>query len=320
MEQSKNLNWISSLRGVGAFLVFFSHLPIVFPNDLGFIIGRIGVVIFLMMSGYLAISSRYKYTKKEYLINRFIRMYPVYWVLLIIITILSTDISIIKFLSNMTLFSKFIGQDEIIGPSWMMPIQIIFFVIIAFFKKKRILEIIEGKSILIVNKYIYYWGIIAILLSFLRMTLKKPFPVALALLIIVAFLGIIYRYDKIKNFIKFLVLFEFILLISIYISYPERSNAYFIAYNLGIMIFIIFDYKNINLNLANKLGKISFTFFLGGEISSKIIDLFVTQQYITNNFIIYCILLFGVNILLSYIITKFIEIPLQKHLKLILYK
>ncbi len=46
MEQNKNFNWISSLRGIGAFLVFFSHLPIIFPNDLGFVIGRIGVVIF----------------------------------------------------------------------------------------------------------------------------------------------------------------------------------------------------------------------------------------------------------------------------------
>lgn len=36
MEQNKNFNWISSLRGIGAFLVFFSHLPIIFPNDLGF--------------------------------------------------------------------------------------------------------------------------------------------------------------------------------------------------------------------------------------------------------------------------------------------
>lgn len=85
MEQNKNFNWISSLRGIGAFFVFFSHLPITFPSDLGFVIGRIGVVIFLMMSGYLAVGSRFKYTKKEYLFNRFVRMYPVYWVLLIII-------------------------------------------------------------------------------------------------------------------------------------------------------------------------------------------------------------------------------------------
>lgn len=268
MEQNKNFNWISSLRGIGAFLVFFSHLPIIFPNDLGFVIGRIGVVIFLMMSGYLAVSSRFKYTKKEYLFNRFVRMYPVYWVLLIIITLLSSDISLVRFLTNITLFSKFMGQPEIIGASWMMPIQVLFFVIIAFFSKKSISMILEGNANLIINKYIYCWGVIAIILAILRMIFQKPFPVALALLIIIAFLGVIYRYDKTRNFIKYLILFEIILLISVSIAY-SNSSSYFIAYNLGIVFFIIADYKNINFTLANKLGDISFTFFLGGRYFCK---------------------------------------------------
>lgn len=152
------------------------------------------------------------------------------------------------------------GQPEIIGASWMMPIQVIFFICIAFFSKKSISIILEGNSRLILNKYIYYWGIIAIILAILRMIFQKSFPVALALLIIIAFLGVIYRYDRTKNFIKCLILFEFILLISAYMAYPNGSS-YFIAYNLGIIIFIIADYKNINFMLANKLGKISFTFF-----------------------------------------------------------
>lgn len=319
MEQNKNFKWISSLRGIGAFLVFFSHLPITFPNDLGFIIGRIGVVIFLMMSGYLAVGSRFKYTRKEYLFNRFVRMYPVYWVLLIIITLLSSDISIVRFLTNITLFSKFMGQPEIIGASWMMPIQIVFFVIIAFFSKKSISIILKGNSSLIINKYIYYWGVIAIILAILRMVFEKPFPVALALLIIIAFLGVIYRYDKLKNFIKCLILFEFILLISVYIAYPNGSS-YFIAYNLGIFIFIIADYKNINFMLANKLGKISFTFFLGGGISAKILYIFIDKDYLMGNIWEFCILQFLIDILLAFLITKYIENPIHKKSNQILYK
>lgn len=319
MEQNKNFNWISSLRGIGAFLVFFSHLPIIFPNDLGFVIGRIGVVIFLMMSGYLAVSSRFKYTKKEYLFNRFVRMYPVYWVLLIIITLLSSDISLVRFLTNITLFSKFMGQPEIIGASWMMPIQVVFFVIIAFFSKKSISTILEGNANLIINKYIYCWGVIAIILAILRMIFQKPFPVALALLIIIAFLGVIYRYDKTRNFIKCLILFEFILLVSVYMAY-HNSSSYFIAYNLGIILFIIADYKNINFILANKLGKISFTFFLGGDISAKIIYVFIDKNYIMDNILAFCILQFLVDILLAFLITKYIESPLYKKSNQILYK
>ena len=69
MEQNKNFNWISSLRGIGAFFVFFSHLPITFPSDLGFVIGRIGVVIFLMMSGYLLVLDLNILKKSTYLID-----------------------------------------------------------------------------------------------------------------------------------------------------------------------------------------------------------------------------------------------------------
>jgi len=319
MEQNKNFNWISSLRGIGAFLVFFSHLPIIFPNDLGFVIGRIGVVIFLMMSGYLAVGSRFKYTKKEYLFNRFVRMYPVYWVLLIIITLLSSDISLVRFLTNITLFSKFMGQPEIIGASWMMPIQVVFFVIIAFFSKKSISMILEGNTNLIINKYIYCWGVIAIILAILRMIFQKPFPVALALLIIIAFLGVIYIYDKTRNFIKCLILFEFILLISVYMAYPN-GGSYFVAYNLGIILFIIADYKNINFILANKLGNISFTFFLGGDISAKIIYIFIDENHIMNNIWAFCILLFLIDILFAFLITKYIENPIHRKSNQILYK
>lgn len=188
-----------------------------------------------------------------------------------------------------------------------------FFVIIAFFSKKSISMILEGNANLIINKYIYCWGVIAIILAILRMIFQKPFPVALALLIIIAFLGVIYRYDKTRNFIKYLILFEIILLISVSIAY-SNSSSYFIAYNLGIVFFIIADYKNINFTLANKLGDISFTFFLGGDISAKIIYLFIERDYMMNNIVIFCILQFVVNILLAFIVTKYIEKPLHKNL------
>lgn len=97
--------------------------------------------------------------------------------------------------------------------------------------------ILEGNANLIINKYIYCWGVIAIILAILRMIFQKPFPVALALLIIIAFLGVIYRYDKTRNFIKYLILFEIILLISVSIAY-SNSSSYFIAYNLGIVFLL----------------------------------------------------------------------------------
>lgn len=236
IKRNSNFKWIESLRGIGVFLVFFSHLPIIFINDLGFIIGRIGVVIFLRMSGYLAVSSRIKYKKRDYLINRFLRMYPVYWVLLIIYVVLSPNVDIIKLLVNITLFSKFIGQSEMLGASWMMPIQIIFFIGIAFMSKEILEKIISKSGNDILMRNICIVGIFSLILSILRLELQKPFPVAIVLLLVVAILGIGYRYKKNKEeFIKLLMVFEVFLIFSVIIAYPSEYISYFIAYNMGII-------------------------------------------------------------------------------------
>lgn len=313
IKRNSNFKWVESLRGIGAFLVFFSHLPIIFINDLGFIIGRIGVVIFLMMSGYLAVSSRIKYKKRDYLINRFLRMYPVYWVLLIIYVVLSPSVDIIKLLANITLFSKFIGQSEMLGASWMMPIQIIFFIGIAFMSKEILEKIISKSGNDILMRNICIIGIFSLILSILRLELQKPFPVAIALLLLVAILGIGYRYRQNKEeFIKLLMVFEVFLIFSVIIAYPSEYISYFIAYNMGIIFFILADYKKINFEMANKLGKISFTFFLSGEITGKLAHIFITKLDIIDNLLIFCLLQFIINIIFSFIITKYIENPLHK--------
>lgn len=52
--ESPRLKWLSTLRGLAILLVFISHLKFgdEWKNEL-FILGRIGVVIFLMMAGFL---------------------------------------------------------------------------------------------------------------------------------------------------------------------------------------------------------------------------------------------------------------------------
>lgn len=131
-------NWISTLRGIAILLVFLSHLDSFGNHTFQFIIGRIGVVFFFLFSGYLAYESRNKRSRKQYFFNRFIRMYRVYWVILLLSVIVRTvfakeRFSIPEIIANMTLFQQFIGFDNIIGASWMMPIQVSFFLLIGFF-------------------------------------------------------------------------------------------------------------------------------------------------------------------------------------------
>lgn len=70
----QNFDWlkhngkqIATLRGIAVLLVFFSHLNL--SKELLFISGRIGVVLFFLISGLLAYSSRYKKSLKQYIFN-----------------------------------------------------------------------------------------------------------------------------------------------------------------------------------------------------------------------------------------------------------
>ncbi|MBO4865219.1 MAG: acyltransferase family protein, partial [Ruminococcus sp.] len=71
-NNENNYGWISTLRGFAALLVFTAHLPIPYPGQMGFIIGRAGVAIFFLIMGYLAVQARQKRTRKQYLFNRFV--------------------------------------------------------------------------------------------------------------------------------------------------------------------------------------------------------------------------------------------------------
>ena len=60
-EGRGQIDWIASLRGLSALFVFFSHLTFLPVNgDALFVIGRVGVTCFFLITGYLVIQSRIK--------------------------------------------------------------------------------------------------------------------------------------------------------------------------------------------------------------------------------------------------------------------
>lgn len=114
-------------------------------------------------------------------------MYIVYWLFLLIIYLIR-DIPFKYILVNMTFFQDFVGCKYSLG-SWMIPMQIVFFIIAgfagldAFFAyKHRPVKIMSALMIL------------AILTGFVRYKTGKPFPTAFFLLLGAAFLGM-YYYD-----------------------------------------------------------------------------------------------------------------------------
>ena len=295
------IRWISSLRGVLVFLVFFSHLTALpLHKDLLFIIGRIGVAGFFLISGYLAVTSLERRNVKQFLFNRFMRLYPVYWLLLLMTFFLTEGHDAKELFWNMTLFEEFVGYEAMIGASWMLPIMIVFFVLLTFLKRKK------PK----INWLYYATCAGSLAIGALRYCTGKPFPTALCLLMCVGLIGYMFKqrgWDK--SIIRLIVMFEVTLLIASALSYGEKVYWYFIAYNLGFAAFFLFERYNVGMKAFDKLGELGFTFFLGADIPMLLLGL-CCSGIADGNCYIYCAMKFILAIAFSYVITRCCEKPL----------
>lgn len=298
----KQIEWISSLGGLLVFLVFFSHLTILpIPKDLLFIIGRVGVAGFFLISGYLAVNSLKRRNNRQFLFNRFMRIYPIYWILLIMVFLLSEKYDFKEWFWNMTLFEEFVGYDAMIGSSWMLPIMIIFFISLLLINK------IGG-----VTSLFYISCIGSLLIAVVRYLTEKPFPTALCLLICVGLIGFMQKDSKgifDKSFIIKLIVFEVILVSASALSYGEKVYWYFIAYNLGFAVYFLFQNYNISIRVFEKLGELGFTFFLGANIPMNLLKIFVPDLYDWNCYLL-AVTQFLLAIVFSYLITRYCEKPL----------
>lgn len=297
---SDKLHWLSSLRGLMVFFVFFSHQTYLgLPYDANFVIGRIGVAGFFLMSGYLALSSVSKRSVWQFLFNRFLRLYPIYWFLLIITWILSENVSIPRLLANITLFHQFIGYEQICGASWMLPIMVVFFCVLAICKRN-------------VDKYLMWsyalLSIGALALGLVRYITGKPFPTAFFLLQLVGIIG--YYWKKQATIpLRLICIFELVLVIASFLSYGDKVIWYFIAYNIGGLLFGLFMAKNVYSKALENLGALGFTFFLGAGIPTLILRKFGIYLDEINPYL-HFVISFCLTLLLSYFVTRWIENPL----------
>lgn len=319
--QSNSIKWLSTFGGISAFLVFFSHLRINVPFNILFILGRAGVVGFFLKMGYLSYSSRNKRSGLQYLFNRLVRMYPVFWVILILAYI--TDISEYSFrqiLANMTLFNDFIGYDCLL-PSWMMPIQVCFFIMIAVIGVKIFDFRKDSKADMYLISTVIL-GILALTTAYIRKCTGINLPTAFFLLFMAGIIGMDF-YVRVNDKEEYrliipICVYFFFLIPSVYLSYTDMWISYLIAYSLGFLLFYIVYKVRLNIDMFNKLSTIGFPFFLGAKIPSNIIFRFIDVKKSAFMIVLGCIIEFVTAIIFAYLIYRFVEKPLlnkAKHLE-----
>lgn len=137
-----NDNWLATCRGLAVLGVMMTHfLPQI--NDVlnlnsrfiqvvttGVVdIGKIGVAMFFLIAGYLTSSSKKRRNVKQFVVNRFFRLYPLYWLDIALVGIFFAfdHYGLDTILANITMLQTFLGKEDLVGLFWTLPIELLLY-------------------------------------------------------------------------------------------------------------------------------------------------------------------------------------------------
>lgn len=132
---------LDMMRFVAALLVFLFHLYLSFDleNNTSSIlieiakVGNVGVPIFFMLSGFVITKTSSTIPKLAvFLKQRFIRLFPMLFFALVIISLLNTtseDINFRSFLASSTLTYTMFGVDPLTGVLWTLIVEVKFYIV-----------------------------------------------------------------------------------------------------------------------------------------------------------------------------------------------
>ena len=124
---------LTGVRAVGAAAVFFNHLPFL----LGFRFTVDVIVLFFVLSGFLIVYIYYRTTPGSslnlfnYFVNRFARIYPVYFLIVSIAIYCNHDFRPLLLFKNYTLTHSLFHniKDVLVQPSWSLTVEECFYLL-----------------------------------------------------------------------------------------------------------------------------------------------------------------------------------------------
>ncbi len=287
--RNANVNWLGTCRGlavIGVFLThFLPHTEKVFNYNSPFIdaitinyidVGKFGVAMLFLIAGYLAPSSKRRRSVKQFAVNRFFRLYPVYWLDIILVGVLFAfdGNDTITVLSNCTMLQMFFRKEDLVGLFWTLPIELmLYFGVVIFeryiwdYKKLRVVETISAVG--------------TICLGIIRHRFWNTAPVAIGLLITIALVGQNYKLFSEKKITKAQLseavgIFVLCLTITSVLAYQadtgyrETWYRYVISYGMAILVFTLSMWKEIVIKPLTALAVIAYPVYLLQEIVHRV--------------------------------------------------
>ncbi|TDV63481.1 acyltransferase [Pseudomonas sp. LP_7_YM] len=280
----KRLAYLDALRGIAALMVVFTHLyaPLighVWVFDYLIDPGKLGVLWFFMISGVVIPYSLKPGPEgaRRFLISRLMRLYPAYWVSLLIFVIMlkltgAPLPSLAQIVANLTMVQAALGFDDVIGLYWTLFIELVFYglCLALFLGGKLYDQTVRARCSL---------GclLLALAMGVVRAVSERKLPVALPLALSLMFFGSIWRQwllaehskELTRNLSTLLIAFVLILPPTLIMAYSkdmgtgETWGRYCFTYTLAIGSFLLLT-RSLRLNhpVLVWLGAVSYSLYL----------------------------------------------------------
>ncbi|MBD8518350.1 acyltransferase family protein [Plantibacter sp. CFBP 8804] len=198
---ARKIEFLEAVRGIAAAVVVVQH---VLAADIpGYAeisnqyldLGRVGVVAFFLVSGYVIPMSLQSQSLKVFLTRRFFRLYPVYWIALAIYCLINinagvfADENLMTVMANIFMIQGLLGLASILPPAWTLSIELLFYgqAVGAQIMNRLRLIALSG----------WCWLALYLILCLAARLLNRDMPVTFALLLFVAAVGnSVYRRDQ----------------------------------------------------------------------------------------------------------------------------
>lgn len=126
--------------------------------------GYLGVNLFFLISGYVILMSAYNQRLKTFLISRFTRLYPTFWLAVVVTTVSVFILSsfnqlptIDQFVLNLTMVPTLFGENNIDGVYWTLLIELKFYLLIALLLVFKQIKHVKYYALIWVLWSIYYF-------------------------------------------------------------------------------------------------------------------------------------------------------------------
>jgi peptidoglycan/LPS O-acetylase OafA/YrhL len=324
---------LDALRGLAAILVVLFHFTMKREQaKLGFNLGVTGVDLFFIISGFVIFMSLNNISStKEFIINRFTRLYPTYWTCVTFTYVLYKLVGnytntpcksgIRDYLGNLTMFQYYLKIPDLDGPYWSLIIEMTFYILIAIVFSLKKMKFIIPIGLLILFVILLQYIIQGTKIGPIYAQVWWIFPLLYHFQLF--FAGIIFF--KMKTETKNRLLYYVLLLISFivqitstddkgeFINHAEHITMEAIYFGL----FLLFVHNKLNYFIfqpALFLGKVSFALYLIHQyLGFQLLIPFLTNSWHLSFWLAALITLILV-ISLAAMITYYVEIPVGKRM------